>query len=324
MHVTDEVSPTLPTITIGITCHNAAATIERAVRSALQQDWPALDVLVVDDCSTDGSPEILAKILADHPRARMVRHQRNTGVAGARNTIIEHARGEFLAYFDDDDDNAPDRLSAQYHRIKAFEAETGAGLVFCYCNRNVVKAGQSSPHHVALAIGRTAPEPHGPTVADYILAIDTNPRVVWGMLGSCTMMARLEAYRTAGGFDESFRRCAELDLAIRAAFQGAHFIAVDRPLVTQYKTKSADKSGAVPLRYALLLREKHRDYLKCHKLYLASRAMARSSFHGNKGSIWKSLAYRILAFALGRTTSNWKRFIQRSPLVTSAKSGVFT
>lgn len=294
----DKGKSVIPLITIGITCHNAADTIERALQSALEQDWPNFEVLVVDDCSADKSPELVAKAIADEPRARLIRHERNLGVAAARNTIIEHARGEFIAFFDDDDDNVRDRLSAQYDRITAYERATGAEIVFCYSNRNVVESGQTHPGHVGLAIGRYPPEPHGPAVADYVLAINANPCFTGGLLGSCTMMARREAYRAVGGFDTAFRRCAELDMAIRAAFLGAHFIAVDRPLITQYKTQSGDKSGAIPLQYALLLREKHRDYLERRKLYFASRALARSNYHGSQGRIWKSRAYRLLAVSL--------------------------
>lgn len=297
MHVTDEV-PTLPTITIGITCHNAAATIERAVRSALAQDWLALEVVVVDDCSTDASWRILQELVRNEPRLKITRHTANKGYPGALNTILMTARGEFIAIFDDDDDNVPDRLTAQHERITRYERATDAQLVFCYADRNVVKYGRTEPDHVARAIGRLAPEPHGMPVADYILTDSAKRPFVWGMFGSCTLMARRSTFLTVGPFDETFRRCAEWDMAIRGAFMGAHFIAVDRPLITQYKTETADKSGAVPLRYALLLREKHRDYLKGRKLYLASRALARSDFHGSKGRTWKSRAYRTLAFAL--------------------------
>ena len=65
-------------------------------------------------------------------------------------------------------------------------------------------------------------------------------------------MARTEAFRALGGFDDRFRRRAELDLAVRAAFAGAHFISVDAPLVTQYLTPTADKAGDAQLRYRLL------------------------------------------------------------------------
>lgn len=291
-------TPPPPVITIGITCYNAADTIERAVHSALKQDWPAIDVMVVDDCSTDASWRILQELAQKEPRLKITRHATNMGYPAALNTILATARGDFIAIFDDDDDNLPDRLRAQHERIIRYEQATGAQLVFCYADRNIVKFGKTEPDHVAKAIGRSAPEPHGMPVADYLLSGSAKPPFVWGMFGSCTLMARRSTFLTVGPFDETFRRCAEWDLAVRAAFKGAHFIAVDRPLITQFKTESADKSGTVPLRYALLLREKHRAYLERRKLYFASRAIAHSNFHGSKGRIWKSRAYRILAFLL--------------------------
>ena len=63
----------------------------------------------------------------------------------------------------------------------------------------------------------------------------------WGMFGSCTLMARIGVFNAVGSFDESFRRSAELDFAIRAAFKGAHFIAVNKSLINMHKTKSSDK-----------------------------------------------------------------------------------
>ncbi|SDP63239.1 Glycosyltransferase involved in cell wall bisynthesis [Filomicrobium insigne] len=288
----------LPIITVGITCHNAADTIERAVKSALDQDWPNLEVIVVDDCSSDQSRQVLETLALSEPKLKVLRHGINKGYPGALNTIINAACGEFVAIFDDDDDNLPSRLRAQYERITDYVRASGAELVFCYANRSVVKCGQADPDHVALAIGRRAPEPNGPAVADFVLDISTDTYYVWGMFGSCTLMARRSAFLTVGPFDESFRRCAEWDMAVRAAFKGAHFIAVDRPLITQYKTQSADKSGALPLKYSLLLREKHSSYLRRRGLYFVSRALARSNFYGSKGRIWVSRAYRLMAMAL--------------------------
>ncbi len=112
------------------------------------------------------------------------------------------------------------------------------------------------------------------------------------------MMARREAYLKVGSFDAAFRRCEELDLAIRAAQMGAHFIAVDQPLVTQYKTQSPDKSGMKPLHYALMLRDKHREYLARKGLYHASRMFARSNFWSSKKDKLKSRFYRALGYAV--------------------------
>lgn len=69
------------------------------------------------------------------------------------------------------------------------------------------------------------------------------------------------------GFDPKFRRSAEWDLAIRVAYQGGYFIAVDQPLVIQHKTPTFDKAGRKPLDYALMLRKKHKAYLQKNKVY---------------------------------------------------------
>ena len=284
-----------PLITIGVTCFNAASTIGRAVASALQQDWPNKEIIVVDDASSDTSEAVLETLVRHNPEIRVIRHLINKGLAGAQNTIINNARGEFIAMFDDDDESVPERLRAQWYRIINYERANRCKLILCYSNRNVVQNGKHSPDWVAKAIGRDAPEPHGIAVADYIFGHVWDRSFVWGMFGSCTLMARRKTFLSLGPFDEDFRRCAEWDMAVRAAFRGAHFIAVDQPLVTQYKTAGAEKAGTIPLKYALRLREKHKYYLKSRRLYRASRAMARAQFYGGQGRPWASRAYALVA-----------------------------
>jgi glycosyltransferase involved in cell wall biosynthesis len=285
-------------VTIGITCYNAEQTIERAVRSALNQDWPELEVIVVDDCSTDKSWKLLSELAELEGRLKIVQHQRNSGYPTALNNIIKMSSGDFIGIFDDDDDNVPGRVRAQIDRICKYEAERSASLVFCYSNRAVVKRGANSPDHIAEAIGRVPIEPSGPEVADFLLGIGKTPGKSWGGFGSCTLMARRSSFEAVGPFDPTFRRCAEWDMAIRAAQQGAHFISVNKPLITQYKTAGTDKAGGRPLVYSLRLREKHREYLAKKRLYRASRMFARARFWGDKDYKCLSRFFRALGFIL--------------------------
>jgi glycosyltransferase involved in cell wall biosynthesis len=287
-----------PLVTIGITCFNAVDTIRRAINSAFKQDWPNKEILIVDDASTDGSEKRLQEVAGRHPNLRLIRHDLNEGYAAALNTIVKSSRGEFLVIFDDDDESRPDRITKQWKRLTAYERAHDADLVLCYANRSVVRHGHTAESHVASAMGREAPEPNGRAVASYLFGYLAEPRYVWGMLGSCTLMARRRTYEAIGTFDQSFRRSAELDFAIRAALLGAHFIAVNESLVTQYKTPGSEKSGTAPLAYALKLRHKYREFLAGENAYLASLAMAHAWFHGNAGRVWRSRLFMAVAYAL--------------------------
>jgi glycosyltransferase involved in cell wall biosynthesis len=296
MNTKDNLPEKFPLVTVGLTCFNAKDTIEQALDSAKNQAWPNIEIIVVDDASSDGSVERIRQMAEGDERIRLIRHEVNQGYPAALNTIIQHAKGEFVAIFDDDDTNVPDRLLRQWRRLTEYEAEQSAELVFCYSNREVVMPGDTEPNHIAYAIGRKPPEPRGQVVADFILWHgEGKEKLTWGMFGSCTLMARLSSFQKIGQFDERFRRSAEWDMAIRAAFQGAHFIAVDQSLIIQHKTFTADKSDDKKIKYSLMLRKKYKEYLKKQHVYLASLAMAYSRFHYALGRPWRSRLYLALA-----------------------------
>ena len=284
-----------PLVTIGVTCFNAAATVGRAIESALHQDWTNLELVVVDDGSSDDTALVVKELVEGDPRIRFFSHDVNSGYASALNTIADAAHGEFIAIFDDDDVSRPDRVSKQWRRLTEYESATGAQNVFCYSNRDVVKEGVEGTGGHVRAIGRTPTEPHGASVADFLLWHFEDPTFTWGQFGSCTLFVRERTLTDIGGFDQDFRRSAEWDIAIRSALAGAHFIAVNESLITQNITQTADKSGVIPLESALQLRTKHKRHLKSQGVYLASRAIARARFHYATGRLPASRAYLALA-----------------------------
>ena len=112
------------TVSVIIPTHNYARFLGEAIDSALAQTLPPLEVIVVDDGSTDATPAVLA---AYGDRIRMIR-QKNSGVAVARNAGIAAARGEYLAFLDSDDAWYPRKLELQMPR---FDADPSLGLVHC-------------------------------------------------------------------------------------------------------------------------------------------------------------------------------------------------
>ena len=113
-----------PTVTVVIPTHNRKELLRYALMSALRQEGVALEVIVVDDGSSDGTAEMLAA-LTDR-RVRVVHHETAQGVSAARNRGIEEARGEWIAFLDDDDLWAPDKLRLQ------LESATKSGRRWVY------------------------------------------------------------------------------------------------------------------------------------------------------------------------------------------------
>jgi glycosyltransferase involved in cell wall biosynthesis len=117
-----------PLVSIVMTAFNSAATLEHALRACLAQTWPRLEVLLVDDASTDGGVALALRLADADARLRVLRMDRNVGTYAAKNAGIAAARGEVLAFMDSDDDCAPQRIATQLERLRA------PGLVATTCN----------------------------------------------------------------------------------------------------------------------------------------------------------------------------------------------
>jgi glycosyltransferase involved in cell wall biosynthesis len=98
-------------VSVLVAAHDAAATLPLAVRSILRQSLTDLELVVVDDCSTDETPALLAAV--DDPRLVVVRNEENLGLAASLNRGLERARGRWIARLDADDVALPERLERQ-------------------------------------------------------------------------------------------------------------------------------------------------------------------------------------------------------------------
>lgn len=112
-------------ISVIIPTYNREKTIERAITSVLKQTYGDLELIVVDDCSTDDTKKVVESIGDD--RVRYIRLEKNSGACVARNRGICEARGEYVAFQDSDDEWLPEKLEIQ---LKAL-TENNADFVFC-------------------------------------------------------------------------------------------------------------------------------------------------------------------------------------------------
>lgn len=252
-----------PKITIGMTSFFAADTISQAIKSALAQDYPNFEIVIVDDCSKDNSVQVIRAAIENQPNVRLIAHEVNTGFAGALNTIIKNAEGEFLVIFDDDDVSVPDRLTTQYNRIIAYEKEHKTNLVLCHAAR--IQTYENGMQRYEQTVGTDAGiSPHGAEMANRILIgmLGGYGENIVGSCANCARMGRTKIFRDLNGFDSTMRRAEDTDFSIRFALAGGHFVGIDRPLVHQSMTTGNEKTLDAEYIAENIVLKKHAEYLK--------------------------------------------------------------
>jgi glycosyltransferase involved in cell wall biosynthesis len=241
-----------PCITIGLTCFNAEQTIGRALKSALSQDWPNLEVVVADDASSDSSWNIVEEFSVRDSRVKPIRHAVNLGAAGARNTIV--------AFFDDDDESLPERVRLQYETLREYEKASETDLIACYAS-GLRRYPNGYELHMP-AIGSRPEVPKGEAVADYLLFNARRNGVFYGSgTPTCALMARLSTFR-AESRGCRLRRQAGLGRWTCHRLPPAALSAALHRRVRQ-DAKQESGSGVAPDREALWLLEGPQSLLVC-------------------------------------------------------------
>lgn len=255
-----------PKVTIGILSYNAEDTIARAITSAQKQAWSNLEILVVDDASKDKSCDIIKSFAKEDARIKLIQHEKNKGAAAARNTVIYSSAGDFICFFDDDDESFPERVKTQYERIISYEKKTNAEFILCYASgTRQYSTGYEQP---LVAIGSQGTAPHGKSLAARQLYYGGDKDFFYGGgTPTCSLMTRTSTLKKVNGFDINLKRSEDIDLAIRLSILGAHFIGCPEKLFIQHSTETPDKSYDRNLESEILLARKHKEYLKTVGMY---------------------------------------------------------
>jgi len=114
-------------ISVVMPCYNAASFVEEAISSVLQQTYPRTEIIVVDDGSGDGSPDIVKRLAETHPGCVNLHHQDHQGPYPARNLGLRHAQGNYIAFLDADDWWREDCLEKLLTTLQEAEAD----LAYC-------------------------------------------------------------------------------------------------------------------------------------------------------------------------------------------------
>lgn len=120
----------VPAVSVLIAVRNGLPYLESAVRSMMAQTLPDIEILVVDDASTDETPEVLRRLAGEDPRVRVVTLERNLRLPGALNHGLELARAPLVARMDADDLSEPSRLEVQKRYMDAHPGTVLIGTGF--------------------------------------------------------------------------------------------------------------------------------------------------------------------------------------------------
>lgn len=298
-------------VTIGITCYNAADSICAAIDSARAQRWDHIEIIIVDDKSTDNSVDVVRTHIANDLSCRLIEHPVNQGVAAARNTLIAAAKGEFIVFFDDDDTSHPDRIRLQHDRILVHERQTGARLVTCHAT---VRRHYANDYNLSLpAIGSRPKIPHGQDIVNYHLYLDRDPSVFYGSGTPClSFMARKSVLVEVGGFDINLRRNEDGEFAIRLGLAGGDIVGCAEELVFQTSTTGADKRPEFSLQSDLYIIEKYRDILRQAGRYTYARCWAHIKYCHHAGKHFEGMCW-LLLLTIRHPVLTTARFMKRVP-----------
>ena len=124
----------LPLVSVIIPVYNAQSTIELAINSVLKQTYPALEIIAVDDGSTDQTLVLLDRIAKETSRLKVIT-QRNAGVSAARNAALSQCHGKYIRFVDADDTLPEQALEKMVSRIEKDQTELAIGGYTEYLDR---------------------------------------------------------------------------------------------------------------------------------------------------------------------------------------------
>jgi glycosyltransferase involved in cell wall biosynthesis len=220
----------VPLVSICLAHFNRAAYLRQALASIEAQDYPRLEVVLVDDAST--RPDAIAYLdsLAPKFAARgwqLIRNPRELFVGAARNVAARHARGEYLKFMDDDNVAKPEEVST----LVQVARRTGADLVSCAMD---------------FFWGEDAPAPgQVPSSRCLFLGPAVSAAVIRNCLGDTNLLVRREVFLRLGGFHEEWRTGNEdWKFIADAVLRGFHLETVPEALVWYRRAESGENATA--------------------------------------------------------------------------------
>ncbi|MCG8440961.1 MAG: glycosyltransferase family 2 protein [Caulobacterales bacterium] len=278
-----------PLVSVVAPTYNRAHLITDALDSALAQTYRPLELIIVDDGSTDATADTVEAWRRRPPAEVAVRYvrQANSGGNAARNKGVAESRGDIIAFLDSDDTWLPAKLEKQ---VAVLQADARRGAVYCGLREEVIETGEvrdPAPHAY----------PEGDLLSQLIVRDVTGP--------TSTFIVRRDVFEEAGLFDETLKARQDWDMWIRIAARRrigcvpealVRLRLHDGPRTAADPQREIDAYRRIRAKYADLRRAQPPP-VRCAALSAYHRRMGRVSRH-YRGQALPALGHYLAALAI--------------------------
>ena len=258
-----------PKVSVVIPTYNRAYILKRAIDSVLNQTETNLELIVVDDGSTDNTKEVVESY--SDVRVRYIHGGENSGPGRARNIGAQKAQGDFVAFHDSDDEWMPEKLEKQ---LVVYEANPEAGMIYCsfikyFPDKEVYFPPKDMPVEMK----------HGDVFGTLLFR---------PLIGTPMMFIPKSVWDEMGGFNENLRCFEDWELGMRIAKKYS-ILLIDEPLVKVYASEDSlilDSARAIEADFYMMrtnMEYYNTDELKKAKLdSIAARVRTLADFEAYK------------------------------------------
>jgi len=261
---------TEPTVSVIIPTYNRELLITRAIRSVLNQTYRDFELIVVDDGSIDNTVGIVNGF--NDPRIKYIRHDKNRGVAAARNTGIKAARGSYIAFQDSDDEWLPTKLEKQLQAFTAAPPKVGvvySGVWRVENNKKTYFIHYAKRGNLYYSLFKL------------------------GFIYLQSAMVKKECFFKVGIFDEEIPGAEDWELWLRIS-KYYHFRCIEEPSVSIYDTPdSLSKQQNLDIKIYHFILTKYQDDFKKDKGLLSDYLLAVGNYLCENSDFTKGKGYLI-------------------------------
>lgn len=210
-------------VSVILPTYNRIKTIQRSIDSVLDQTYKNIELIIVDDNSSDGTFDLISELYGDDERIIYIMNDSNMGPSGARNAGVDAAHGEFIAFQDSDDIWHHDKLEKQ---MAMFE-NAGDEVAMVYCQ---FKLHASNDQESVWPPDTLPMDSKSGNIFPYVLIV--------ALCGTPTMLIRKKCFTGIGGFSDKIRALEDYEFSVRLA-KKYEILLYNEPLVDAYETENS-------------------------------------------------------------------------------------